>query len=856
MNNIDYDNQLETRGVLSACRIADWQLNGIYWKYPIWDLQANVIGHRLKRAIKDDTKAKYLWHKSKPQHPLASWYIPPPALSAIKAEGGMCYLANGEISVMAFHSAQIYNVISTTEAEMTIPDNAIEILNCLGVVLLVNIADNDKAGHDSSDKWHAALAGSGIQYKPLQWDKSLGAKADANDAWIKSEFDSKRFKQILKDTKALPPAKRVKTIKKRDIAPREKPQNPTYVHTRDEYDEARKNAHIEMGNRLGVHEYNEKGFSKNFPCINPHHDDRHASAGFNIDSGIVKCFVCGTISAVDVANYTGVNYPTYYEQTEPDKPLDLDAIPDGETTKQDTSVIDKIKAINEADAITITPAYEQWLKQLQLYQNGDYQSWHNSDELPMSLYSAVLVLCTARSAVPIVIGKMHKAAITGRLNFAAFTIDDVVSVTGIQKQTIGRVIATLIDWRFINSLQNVAPNKIIEEHIPTSSVTNSGRVPQYYSINTNYGVVKHNILSMLKIYYTEKHFTENIAQRTEAMAALAGIYDMDTFMQWHNRVKTIKYEADNRQAESALNKEFTGDGHGWVGWYKALQATGTPKVDWDAIDTTKDLRAAILRWWVIDYGRDVNSVEQLERLLGCSATTVKSARIAANLRSIERKVTVEYWRDKDGKKRIVARTSDYELKAELENKLQPPTTWNYNDLLYYTCKRVLGAPMRSWIKIKGRYVTDADGNYKFTKNGSLILESLPVTPDAPEGWAMNANIVMFSYQISLPSRYVAITDDEISDEQQAEQSEDSDNEATESAPKAKRNAPQATKDAHNWHEHTTNWIYQQLRLEVAHFTDYELKHRAIYKDGERVQSFKTLREIVVWLNSADSRSTR
>jgi hypothetical protein len=50
---------------------------------------------------------------------------------------------------------------------------------------------------------------------------------------------------------------------------------------------------------------NSKGFHKNVPCPNPHHEDRNPSFGYNPESHTGFCFVCGAVSTDEIADLIG-----------------------------------------------------------------------------------------------------------------------------------------------------------------------------------------------------------------------------------------------------------------------------------------------------------------------------------------------------------------------------------------------------------------------------------------------------------------------------------------------------------------------------------------------------------------------
>jgi hypothetical protein len=66
---------------------------------------------------------------------------------------------------------------------------------------------------------------------------------------------------------------------------------------------------------------NSRGFHKNVPCPNPHHEDRNPSFGYNPESRTGYCFVCGPISTGELADLIGA--PQAQLRTRYERPPDL-----------------------------------------------------------------------------------------------------------------------------------------------------------------------------------------------------------------------------------------------------------------------------------------------------------------------------------------------------------------------------------------------------------------------------------------------------------------------------------------------------------------------------------------------------
>lgn len=198
----ELEQNLTSRGILKVAQKAGWQPTRYYgrdgWSYPVVDYATGKqIAQRWKAGPAKSSEMKYSWIPNKPATSAADWYILPSTAEAVAAADGVCYLANGEPALLAYHASSIQNVISTTLSEVSIPSNVIDALRTMGIHRLIYPIDNDDAGIKSGIKWRDALAGSGIDLEVLSWGDDAPAKADANDIWIACQFDRVTFQKRL-----------------------------------------------------------------------------------------------------------------------------------------------------------------------------------------------------------------------------------------------------------------------------------------------------------------------------------------------------------------------------------------------------------------------------------------------------------------------------------------------------------------------------------------------------------------------------------------------------------------------------------------------------------------------------------
>ncbi|MEL6407004.1 MAG: hypothetical protein AAFR81_21715 [Chloroflexota bacterium] len=295
---------LSRRGIASTAKNAGWipypYRNFAGWAYPVHDPFTGEIIARRWKATDKNSRMKYGWLPSKPEHPYADWYILPASVDAISRADGVAYLANGEPSLLAYHSAGIQNAIATTLSEVGIPKNLIATLSKLGIHRLLYPVDNDTAGEKSAVKWRDALTESGIDFVPFSWGASAPEKADANDIWIACQFDSDAF------------AKTLNTLSPLALPAPETPKNTLLDDT--DFDRTPQGLIDALANALGITGWKSNGWAQK-NISSPFRQDAKPSATFNRDSGVLHDFGTGeSYSPTQIAEQLGIDWRSYYPQ--------------------------------------------------------------------------------------------------------------------------------------------------------------------------------------------------------------------------------------------------------------------------------------------------------------------------------------------------------------------------------------------------------------------------------------------------------------------------------------------------------------------------------------------------------------
>ncbi len=415
--------KLRERGILDTARAFGWIAKDFRGanveQYPIFDPftgkrivdRVTVFSDEDKKRLGDTTKkkvpTKYKWVTGKPtDEPKASytdWYILPPTKQAIADASGVCYLANGEKSVLAFFAGGIYNVIATTHTEIRVPN--LDVLKQLGVTTLINIPDNDEAGRRGALKWKEGVKD--IEVITLRWDTET-LKYDANDLWIECGFDGDLFRNTINNLPKL-------TLANVDAKPLIQKIDYGTFNT-----DLVSNIFTALSNHLGLLiNRPTSGFSDNFKCM--FHDDDNPSAGIN-GNGVVNCFVCGSHGTKEVAEYFGLEVFTRPTRTRHNAHLSPTDSVQRATLAQPAP---QAKIISFDDAFK---GYEEQLKGRAWLMSWDY--------MPQFLHTAYAIINTSDA---ILIRHIAYLIQEGELSPLSLTVASIATLTRFSDSMVRRL---------------------------------------------------------------------------------------------------------------------------------------------------------------------------------------------------------------------------------------------------------------------------------------------------------------------------------------------------------------------------------------------------------------------------------
>jgi hypothetical protein len=283
------DPRLINRGIAQSAYVMKWTSKSSHWVYPVLDFDGNILTYRTKTH---DSHAKYKY-KWKPSKLDAKYYHHPEIRQHIADNNGELFIANGEPSVLAYHSAGIYNVLSWF-GESSIPNTIIEDLKQLGVTSLIYAPDNDEAGRKSAIKLRDLLHNTDIQLTVLDISAQVDRRGDTNDLWIHVEFDRSHFIDVLSNCPPL-------------VLPTYNPpkQKQNYDNMSEDFNSLIENVAKAYG--IWGQSRNKDGWTrKNFSS--PFRDDKNPSASFNFDSGVLNDFSDKPYSLFQQADHLNIEY--------------------------------------------------------------------------------------------------------------------------------------------------------------------------------------------------------------------------------------------------------------------------------------------------------------------------------------------------------------------------------------------------------------------------------------------------------------------------------------------------------------------------------------------------------------------
>lgn len=823
-------------------------------QYPVFDLEGHVIGTRAKFF---DWERKYGWIPSRPDHPLADWYIVPDAIQAIKDSNGVCYLANGEPSTLALLTSQVYNTICTTQSEISIPSNLVTVLERLGVRELRYLSDNDRAGWDSAIKWRDALLTTDIQFVAYQWGKELKphtddksgkqymacvdkpAKYDANDLWIDCGFDIQAMQDAMNNLVVMHlPQPEVKTEK-------EKAEQGNYKKTPQGLIGAIKS-------RLRITGKKQK--KNGLECHCPHHDDKNPSATFYEDSGVLICWsTCSkTYSTFENADeLLGKDvWHDYYEDN-----LE-DLTEDQRNIIQEAKKYKKAKAAYDSNKLEAAAAAYNQANSLYLYDKpalpggghyvglpkpkaplnypGAYQSWINQQHIPISWLTSILSLTDGRSAVARVFLEMHEAFRIGKIDSQNFTRKDIVNGLNLPRKSTEAALETMLEWGFVSildtiyyvyidteteSTQNYSPrdsDEICENKNDTKP--SGGRPSIAYRINTDTDIMRCLLADMIERYIVETHTKKSLAPRLMALADDFGL-SYEDWKQWSERTQSGLDSRVKHDISSEIEKFRT-----------ALWSDLFYPIDLSIAKSSKDIRSQLLVHFLSQPGRE-NGIQitdgRLARFLGCTTGNLSAIYKSSN-------VTTE--------RRFKKYEVDTPHHCQLDKEIAKAQRENQGAATGMTWKRVSDG---QWAKMVFGHDAMQKAYYRNRTNMARLIIHIE-QPSIKRFKTVDEWLTEYEEKLDkerIRAKDKAIDNGELIQEEKIEQI------AQENVNKLKRTQPQKTTTDRNWSQHDYHFAYEQLQLEVHVFTEYQLKGNQLKDaDNQVIQSFTGIKHIVRYLN--------
>lgn len=294
---------LSRRGILGAAKQFGWRPDtyGGFggWVYPVYNAQGETISRRFKNFDSGAPKFKYAWPDSQPDG--CKYYLLPGAVDAMRL-AGQAIIASGEPDVLAYRSAGAKNVVCWF-GEGQMPATFAADLISWGVHFVDLAPDRDEAGMKWAQHIVNAISEKGIGWRVYELPQPLGSKYDINRLWVDCKFDETLFWNTFILCNEL-------VIKPAELKPENLPLIEDGKSERD-YPPA---FYAAIESALGVEHIKGNGYSKNIKC--PFHDDQNASAGWDHEKHILKCFVCKQngewFLAKEVAAKLGIRPETYY----------------------------------------------------------------------------------------------------------------------------------------------------------------------------------------------------------------------------------------------------------------------------------------------------------------------------------------------------------------------------------------------------------------------------------------------------------------------------------------------------------------------------------------------------------------
>jgi hypothetical protein len=161
-----------------------------------------------------------------------------------------------------------------------------------------------------------------------------------------------------------------------------------------------------------------------------------------------------------------------------------------------------------------------------------------------------------------------------------------------------------------------------------------------FAINIDHDTLADNLYHQLVIKKTEYYHRRTAAKTTPKLSADMGLTRAE-YESLQSLDALFAKDKLSKKAQAELRSELEGQASGrWKGWKHALRSDFSIPIDWYECETIKDVRGAILRYWV-DNVRAQNSRKDLERLLGCSGTTIDKLYAEYDVVSVQQNRSLE-----------------------------------------------------------------------------------------------------------------------------------------------------------------------------------------------------------------------
>lgn len=797
---------LEARGVYEAAIKLGWTETAHYWHYPVYSLSGEIITQRGK-AYPNQDLPKYIWPDGKPENSESDYYIPKGAKEAIAAAGGVCYLANGEIGVAAFHAAGIYNVIATLHSEITVPKTLIPTLESLGISTLINIPDKDEAGLKAAVKWRDALLLSGVEYQAKQWPDYLPEKADFNDLWIALNFDAKAAKEALENCQAL-------------ILPQPKTKKIVIQDNPEHTPEGLINT---IASALGIQDWKADGFSrKNVHCL--FHEDSEESAGFNRITGVMNCFACGSHSPRDVAERLGIDWKQYYPQREK------------KARKKPVRIEKAIIEIASDEQVITSEQVHYEMYATPAYPSGQYIGWINQDWLPLTWVKALLHLCHSKSATAVYAIRFHRAVRTAKINPESMTISDLQEILGsydevghwqkAPRKGVQAFIDAMTTWGFFLLLAT----NIESIDIVTKSGKNLGGRPQlHYAINACTEDLRYKLAELLEPALLE-HLTEKeLAPRAPSFRDSLDL-PFDEFRKWRDRTHSGYHDYVLHLIQSKVTE--------------LLESDFAYEFSKDDLAHPSKLRGRLLRTILAPYSRDMDDEDVPEGVeIPEKGIQLSRGKLSLELGCSASSLSKLYEENQVGVKRIrgwyeVESPNNCDILSELK---EAPSRLNKDlggiSIGIKLKVRKIGKEKAEYLP----YISYADKAKDDYEKWNGRIEKLYIWVEQPSLlWLMNADEIAAK----------AAKDAELlEDALEAAEDEMESAKILKKAEKAPRKKTTVAGKDRLFTGLDKGWIAEQIALEVHKYTPYKLSGLAIVDNQENVVvSLPSYKELVIWLN--------